>query len=136
MSLLKDSVLEIRGFFRATSGEPSSARMAAFPISELVVLRNLKLSLGRRVLIEGLLFDEEGPWEGSFILYKLGLGRGEKFTLLGVGVFGGMSMLRNSCLASSRVLVGISKLRFCLLPCCPPLLGCSSVISFDFTLYT
>ena len=81
IGFVSDSVLKIVGFFLATiSGEPSSSRMAAFSISELV-LRNLKLSLGRMVLILGLFFDEDGL--GDSCLKKPGLGRGEKFTLFG-----------------------------------------------------
>lgn len=86
--LVRDNVLERKGFFGA---EPSSARNAAFSISELV-LRNLKLSLGRKVLIVDLLFDEEGPGD-SLALEKPGLRQGGNITLLGDGV-GGMSILK------------------------------------------
>lgn len=62
-----------------------------------------------------LVFDDEGPGE-PLILAKLGLGNGEKFTLLGVGLgVGGMFILTKSSLASSAVLEGICKTRFCLL---------------------
>lgn len=44
-----------------------------------------------------------------------------------------MFILKKSSLASSRVLVGISKIRFCLVACCS--LGSSSVISDDFRPY-
>lgn len=85
--MTRDNVLERKGFFDAIdAADPSSARKAAFSISELV-LRNLKLSLGRKVLIFGLFFDEEGPGD-SLLLGKIGLGHGEKITLLGGGVRG------------------------------------------------
>lgn len=59
IKFLRENVLGIRGFFGATVDEPSSARKTAFSISELV-LRILKLSFGRKVLIVDLFFDEEG----------------------------------------------------------------------------
>lgn len=66
--------------------DPSSARKVAFSISKLV-LRNFKLSLGRKVLIFYLLFDEEGP--GYFLLLgKTGLRPGGKISLLGGEVRG------------------------------------------------
>lgn len=59
-----------------------------------------------------LVFDDEGPGD-PLILFKQGLGNGEKFTLLGVGLgVGGMFILTKSSLASSRVLEGICKARF------------------------
>lgn len=83
--MTRDNVLERKGFFGATV-DPSSARKAAFSISELV-LRNFKLSLGRKVLIFYLLFDEEGP--GYFLLLgKTGLRPGGKISLLGGEVRG------------------------------------------------
>lgn len=83
-TFVKDSVLERKGFFSIPADEPPSANIAAFSISE-VVLRYLKLNFGRRFLMVDLLFDVEGSGE-SFILIKLGLGLGEKITLLGVRV--------------------------------------------------
>lgn len=60
-----------------------------------------------------LAFDDEGPGN-PLILAKLGLGNGEKFTLLGVRLgVGGMFILTKSSLASSRLLEGICKMRFC-----------------------
>lgn len=106
------------------AAEPSSAKKAAFSISEFV-LRNLKLSFGRSVLIVDLFFEVDGPGD-SLLPVKTGLGQGEKITLLGDGVGVG---LKKSSLASSCVLVCVSKiLRFFLVPCCCPL-GSSSVIS-------
>jgi len=62
----RDNVLERKGFFGATVADPPSARKAAFSISELV-LRNLKLSLGRKVLIFDLFFDDEGPGDSLLL---------------------------------------------------------------------
>lgn len=60
-----------------------------------------------------LVFEDEGPGD-PLILFKLGLGNGEKFTLFGVELgVGGMSILTKSSSGSSTVLVGICKVRFC-----------------------
>lgn len=76
-----------------------------------------------------LVFDDEGPGD-ALILAKLGLGNGEKFTLLGVGLgVGGMFILTKFSLASSRVLEGICKTRFCRLHRWPG--GASSIISVE-----
>lgn len=76
-----------------------------------------------------LVFDDEGPRE-PLILATMGLGNGEKFTLLEVGLgVGGMFMLTKSSLASSRVLGGICNTRFCRLHGWSG--GASSIISVE-----
>lgn len=128
-SFVRENVLEINGFSWVPVGVPPSARVAAFRISE-VVFRYLKLSFGRRLLTVDLVLDDEGPGD-TLILFKQGLGNGEKFTLLGVGLgVGGMFILTKSSLASSRVLEGICKARFCRLHGWPG--GFSSIISVEF----
>ena len=80
---MRDNVLEMNGFCFVVPDEPPSSSMAAaFSISK-VLFRYLKLNFGSKLLMLVLLFDDEGSG-GSFIWPKLGLGSGEKFTLLGV----------------------------------------------------
>ena len=115
-SFERENVLKMRGFSRISADEPPSAKMAAFSTSKLV-LRCLKLNFGRRLFKDDLFFDDE--WTGdSSKLEKIGLGMGEKLTLLGVVVgVKAMSILTKSSLASSRVLGGISKTRSSRLRC-------------------
>lgn len=80
-----------------------------------------------------LVFDEDGPGD-LLILTKLGLGNGEKFTLLGVGLgVLGMFILTYSSPASSISLEGTCKTRFCLLQ--SELEEVSSLISFESPTY-
>lgn len=58
-SLVKDNVLGILVFSLDPDGEPPRARVTAFSISE-VVFRNLKLNLGRRLLMDDLPLEVEG----------------------------------------------------------------------------
>lgn len=130
--MIRDSVLERKGFFCGTLDEPSSARKAAFSISEVVFL-NLKLSLGIRALRVDLFLELEGPGD-SLVSMKTGLVQGENITLLGDGVrVRGMFILKKSSFASSWIFFGVSMLRFCFVLCCP--LGSSSVISDDAAPY-
>lgn len=65
-----------------------------------------------------LVLDVEGP--GDPLIRANGLCNGEKFTLLGVGLgVGGIFILVNSSMVSSRVLDGMCKTRFCRLLCEP-----------------
>lgn len=120
--------LEKRGFSCISADARPSAKMVSFSISEFG-LRCLKLNLGRRLFKDDLFFDAE--WSGeSLNLEKIGLGMGEKQTLLGevVGVKA-MSILTKSSLASSRVLGGIFKTKSCRLWCSPSVV--SSIISVE-----
>lgn len=130
-SFVRDNVLEIRGFSRVSANGLSSAWIAAFSISE-VVFRDLKLSLGRRLLKVALLLDDDVPRE-SLTLAKLGLKVGEKLTLLGVVGVKGMFILTKSSPASSRVRDCVSKLTSCRLQCW--LGDVSSTISGEFPTY-
>lgn len=126
-SFVREDVLRPKDF---SIGDSPKARIAAFSISELAV-RNLKLNFGRR------LFRDDLPLKGladSLNRGYLGLGAGEKFTLLGVrfGVWG-MFILTKSSLQFSFVLEGISKARLCLCRCWS--VGDSSIISLDSTTY-
>lgn len=87
-SFVRENVLGSRRFSHIPVGEPPSAIIAAFSMSEVVLCR-LKLSFGRRLFIVNLFFEDEGPGD-ELTFPKLGLGNGEKFTLLGVwlGVWG------------------------------------------------
>lgn len=128
-SFVRDNVLEMNGFCFVVSDEPPCASMAAaFSISK-VLFRYLKLNFGSKLLMFDLIFDDEGSG-GSFIWAKLGLGIGEKITLLGVELgIGGVWIVTKSNLASSRLFDCISKLSSRCLWCCPS--GLSSVISVD-----
>lgn len=124
--MTRDSVLERKGFFDDTVEEPSSARKAAFSISEVVFL-NLKLSFGIRDFLRvGLLLELEGSGESLFGM-KPGLAQGENITLLGDGVRG-MLILKKSSFASCWVFNGVSILRLWVGLC--PVVS-SSVISDD-----
>lgn len=127
-SFESENVLEMRGFPCTSADEPPSAKMAAFSISKLL-LRYLKLNFGRKLFKGDLLFDDE--WTGdSSCMEKIGLGMGEKLTLLGVAVgVKAISILTKSSLASCTVLVGISKTRSSRLRCSPS--GVSSIISIE-----
>lgn len=110
-SRVKENVLGMRGLSLLPAGEAPSATIAAFSMSK-ELFRNLKLSLGRRLFIV-LRFDGEGA-EVPSTLPKLGLGMGEKLTLLGVRLdVGGISITAESSLPNSEVLVGISRTRLC-----------------------
>jgi hypothetical protein len=77
----------MNGFCFVVSDEPPCASMAAaFSISK-VLFRYLKLNFGSKLLMFDLIFDDEGSG-GSFIWAKLGLGIGEKITLLGTWYWG------------------------------------------------
>lgn len=125
---VRENVLAIDGF-SLISGETPSASMAAFSISEFG-LRNLKLSLGRRFFMADFPLDVEGPGDTSTMTW-LGLGNGEKFTLLGVGIGeGGMFIVTDSSTDPLTVALGILRIRFCL--CCRWILNDSSAtISLD-----
>lgn len=111
-SLVKENVLGMRGLSLLPVGEAPNATIAAFSMSKVLFL-NLKLSLGRRLFIVVLRFDGEGP-EVPSTLAKLGLGMGEKLTLLGVRLgVGGISTTAISSLPNSEVLAGISRTRLC-----------------------
>lgn len=77
-----------------------------------------------------LVFEKEGPGD-LLILPKLGLGIGEKLTLLGGGLAAvvGMFILTKSSPETSILLGGICKIRFCLL--WSELEGISSLISVE-----
>lgn len=87
-SFVRDNVLKIGRFSHIPAGESPSCITAAFSMSK-VLLWHLKLSFGRRVFMVSFFFDDEGPGE-QLTFADLGLGNGEKFTLLGVrlGVWG------------------------------------------------
>lgn len=109
-SLVKENVLGMRGLSLLLAGEAPNASIAAFSMSK-VLFRNLKLSLGRRVFIVALRLDGEGA-EVPSTLAKLGLGMGEKLTLLGVRLgVGGISITAVSSLPNSEVLGGTSRTR-------------------------
>lgn len=85
-------------------------------------------------MFDDLVFDEEGPGD-LLILSKLGLGIGEKFTLLGGGlaVMVGIFILTKSSPVTSIFLEGICKMRFCLIWSEPE--GISSLISVESSTY-
>lgn len=87
-SFVRDNVLEIRRFSHILAGESPSAIIADFSMSDVLLWR-LKLSFGRRLFMVNLVFDDEGPGD-QLTFTNLGLGNGEKITLLGVqlGVWG------------------------------------------------
>lgn len=75
--------LGIEGFSCTSVDEASEARLAAFSASE--ELRYMKLSFGKRFLMDDLPLAEEGPGE-PVTLSSAELGVRRKFTFLGVGV--------------------------------------------------
>lgn len=111
-SFVRENVLVIEDLSCDPSGDPK-ASMAAFSISQLLFL-NLKLSLGRRLLIDGLALCDEGSGE-VLNLISVGLGNGEKFTFLGVGDRFTFILTRSSLNSSAAILSGTSTTRFCLL---------------------
>lgn len=105
-----DNDLEIDGFSLGMLHEVSGGRLAAFSTSN-VEIRDLKLSLGKRLLKDDFPLDVEGPGEPQ-ALASLELGVKRKFTFLGVGLGdGGIFITTESCEESSNVLEGISKKR-------------------------
>lgn len=58
-SFVRDKDLEIVGFSRGPGADPSDAKFSAFSTSEEV--RYLKLSFGKRLLIDDFPLEEEGP---------------------------------------------------------------------------
>ena len=83
----RDKDLDIEGFSCAPFDEPSRARLATFSTSEELLW--IKLNLGKRLLIDDLPLDEDGPGDPDpLILTSEGLGVKRKFTFLGVwGIF-------------------------------------------------
>lgn len=71
-------------FSSGTMVEASESGKVAFSVSEFI-LRNLKLSLGKRFLMDDLPLHEEGLGK-AFGLKLEGLGVKRKFTLFGVDV--------------------------------------------------
>lgn len=111
---VRDKDLEIDGFSRAIPFEFSKATLVrAFSISVLE-LRYLKPIFGKRFLKGDFpLVDEDGPGELD-VLAMVEVGVNWKFTLLGVGVglgVGGIFTMKESCVESPIVLVGICKKR-------------------------
>lgn len=85
----KDEVLFTRGVNNLENDQDLdmdtfSSDKAAFSVS-VFVLRNLKLSFGKRFLMDDLLLHEEGLGN-AFALELEELGVKRKFTLFGVGV--------------------------------------------------
>lgn len=119
-NLVNDHDLGIDTFSCGTMAEVSESGKVAFSVSEFI-LRNLKLSLGKRFLMDDLPLHEEGLGK-AFTLELEGLGVKRKFTLFGVGV-GVESILTctDTWLAASDDLEGISTNRFGLFHC----LACS-----------
>ena len=82
----RDQDLDIDGFSCDAVVEEPESRLEALSISVSgFMFRFLKLSFGRRFLMDDFALDEEGPGE-LFSLESEGLGVNMKFTLLGVGV--------------------------------------------------
>lgn len=124
---VRENVLRI-DIFASVWGETPSASMAAFSMSEFV-FRNLKLSLGRRYFMVDFPLDDEGSGDPMTIAW-LGLGNGEKFTLLGVWIGdGGMLIITESSADPSVDASGIFLIRLCLSGCW--LVEHSSTISLD-----
>lgn len=93
-SFVRDNDLEIVGFSRVPVAKPSDAKLSAFSTSEEV--RYLKLSFGKRPLMDDLPLDEEGPGD-PLVLASVEPGVREKFTFLGVGLgVGGIFIPTNS----------------------------------------
>lgn len=115
-NLVNDHELDMDTFSCGTMTEVSESGKVAFSVSEFMLL-NLKLSLGKRFLMDDLPLNEEGLGK-AFGLELEGLGVKTKFTLFGVGV-GVESILTctDSWLEASDDLEGISTNRFCLLHC-------------------
>lgn len=83
-SFVRDSDLEIVGFSRGPVVDPSEVELSAFSTSEEP--RYLKLSFGKRPLIDDLPdLEEEGPGE-PLVLASVEPCASEKFTFLGVGL--------------------------------------------------
>lgn len=83
-SFVRDIDLDMEGFSRGgPAGEPSEAGLTAFSTSE--ELRFLKLSFGKRDLLQDFPLDEEGPGD-PLVLALLDPGVRLKFTFLGVGL--------------------------------------------------
>lgn len=79
----RDKDLDIEGFSCAPFDGTSRARLATFSMSEELLW--IKLNLGKRLLIDDLPLDEDGPGDpGPLILTSEGLGVKRKFTFLGV----------------------------------------------------
>lgn len=113
---VRDNVLEIEGFSRGIVDEMSGAKLAVFSTSK-VEIRDLKLSLGKRLFKDDLPLDEEGPGE-PLALASAELGVKRKFTFLGVGLgVGGIFITTESPKESSTVFEGISRKRFLLQFC-------------------
>lgn len=111
-SFVRDNDREIVGFSLVPVAEPSEGKLSAFSTSEEV--RYLKLSFGKRPLMDDLPLEEEGPGD-PLVLPSVEPGVSKKFTFLGVGLgVGGIFIPTKSCEVASDSLQGISRKRFCL----------------------